>query len=1684
MPPRWLRWLRNVGLGLLVLVVAIVGALQLPPVATWVARRALTYAPLNPGYALEVDRVSGNLFSHLQFQDLRLIRAGRELARVSRLDVQYQLRRFLSGETRLQELTVTGVRALAQREGDSWDLANVIRESRDTSAAGPPFVVERLAVSDADLSARFAPDSVARIRQLLLRGHDLVTGRRLTLALDTVAAAFAPPADSTVWFQLAARGAALSDELRLDPLRIHTARSEIAGRAVIPRSFDDPRLAGRLNVKLTALPLALADLAALYPAVPPEGELRLEAGATARGRLATVSLGARLDSATFNLTGSTILGRDAPAYVRVEGKVRRLDPSRLHRSAPAALLSGNIAADLRGPSLPRSDGAASIRLDDSRVGTRAVKALDLHATVTDGRADLALRGDLGGVGVRADGWARPFDSIPSYRLGGRASGIPGTEAAARTLAGAEGNPVLDVGFRVEGQGASTAEARLGGRIDLTAVRRSGERVDLGTATLRLADRRVEMRPILLVAGGRVTGVAVATLGDTMTYAIRDGRVERVDVGRLMGDTLAAPLTGRFALDGRGTAPEVATVSGKVDLEQLRYGARRIDGVHGTMRLAGGQAEVDLRGGLQGGIVTLAGSGRPFDSVPSFTVSRAVLDSVDLGTLMGQPALAGPFNLSATARGRWGPADRAVTLRAEIARSTMGRVEVSGGTLGASLEGERLTYDATLRSTAGTLSLAGDGTPMADEPRYEVRQGAAEALDLGKWLGRSDLATSVNTRFTAEVVPGAPDSMRARLGLDLLPSTVNQAKLDRGRADLSIERGILGGTVQVSGEDAEVVARLAGTLGDRSRVRTDGTVRVEHLARWTGNRRADGRIEGKFGLEALSDSAGVYSVGGTVTGVGGVGEVRIQQIHLALVPTPGKLAVDTLVFRSNVVTIDGSGRLALRGDGRGDSLRIGGRTRDIEPLAALAGLDSVSIDSAHLAIALDGPAHRWRVRSRTEAWRLLYGSNLAEHMVVRATTTMDTASAGGTIADLRLEGAAAGDIAIKTAQFAVRYDSVVSLQGDAALGRGDVRVGLGLAGTARGDTMRVRLARFDLVEGGRTWRLARAVPIVSEPGAVHVDHLRLAAADRSIALDGTLNRHGTSHVALALRNLELDALEAVGVTPVAGRVDGVLTLSGPATAPELSGRIGLFVREPGGKTLGRIASDVEWTRTGLRIDASAAHGRHGKLTIAGTLPWRLTLAPADTAASVGFERSGAADTMALTVRSDSFDLSLFRPLLPEQAARHLSGRLAVDAHVGGSPDRPQATGTVQLRDVAVTLPTLDLSYQQGGLAGRFERDRFVVDSLLLTTGKKETLVARGTVLLGPEADPSLDLTARLHDFRISNAPPLRGITSGEVKLGGTIPKPILTGEITLGPSEILVGGATATAAPKVELQPADLRELARYFGPAVVERANAGPGLVDRFKIDLAVHFPRRVWFRRKQSPEMNIELSGQIKVRQEPGQEMQFFGRVEPVPGRGGLEMYGRSFALTDGEITLSGPAASTTLDVTAQYQVPTQGGGGDDAGVVINVNAKGRPDSLKLDFNAEPTMSQDDIISYIVTGRPASDNPLAEQGSGTSGGQLALGALSGALAGQAGEKLGFDVFQIRQNGAQGLTLTAGRYLGSKLFASLQQPLQSGGTAQEDVTRSSGPGFELEYALERWLRTILRGGSLPAGFLFRGRYAY
>ena len=261
---RWTRLLGIIGTTVLTLVVTLLALLQLPPVATWVMRRIITVVPFNPGYQLQVGRVSGDWLHRLALENVRLIWKSRELARLDRLELGYDLRHLRGPVTRLRELTVIGARAEAHREGKTWDLASALKSSADTTKHGGGFRIENLKLRDVQLMAELSPDSVVRVRGLNLAGRDLVVGDTVLLALDQLNFGLSPPG-STRWFALATRGAITAAEFRFDPLRIQTEETRIAGRAVLPRNLEDPRLADRLDVRLQATPLAMADLAAAGP---------------------------------------------------------------------------------------------------------------------------------------------------------------------------------------------------------------------------------------------------------------------------------------------------------------------------------------------------------------------------------------------------------------------------------------------------------------------------------------------------------------------------------------------------------------------------------------------------------------------------------------------------------------------------------------------------------------------------------------------------------------------------------------------------------------------------------------------------------------------------------------------------------------------------------------------------------------------------------------------------------------------------------------------------------------------------------------------------------------------------------------------------------------------------------------------------------------------------------------------------------------------------------------------------------------------------------------------------------------------------------------------------------------------------------------------------------------------------
>jgi translocation and assembly module TamB len=761
----------------------------------------------------------------------------------------------------------------------------------------------------------------------------------------------------------------------------------------------------------------------------------------------------------------------------------------------------------------------------------------------------------------------------------------------------------------------------------------------------------------------------------------------------------------------------------------------------------------------------------------------------------------------------------------------------------------------------------------------------------------------------------------------------------------------------------------------------------------------------------------------------------------------------------------------------------GTTYNLAPLAPYIG-DSISLDSARMTLTLSGPARHWRLDGAGQIDRILAGGNLADHVTLRATAAIDSTHLSGMRGEIRVKDAAYGKMRIPDARLAGRYDSLVTLDGDVALGD-SARIVTALRGTVQSDTMRATLQRLDIRQGDSSWSLEQPAQLELRP-RVEIDGFALRSGKHRILVDGVYDPRHSSDIGVHITDLDLEALRSLGLAPIGGRVDGWLRLQGTAAEPTLEGKLGLGIRS-GGRETGRVETEIKWTREGLGINAATVPVRGGRLTVNGTLPWRLTLTPSDSGSSLGVA-PGTADTIALTVQADSFDLGVFNPLLPADAARDLRGSLIAHARVSGPVKAPRADGTLEMRGVAVALPPLGLSYRDGAMVGRLSGDELRVEQFQLRTDKKQSLTAQGAVRLRPFNDPALDLTAKLSNFRISNSSALQAVASGDLRLQGTAAKPSLTGNLTMGRTDIVTGDAqTAVTVEKVELTQEDLRQLAREFGPAVLAQVHESPGLVDRFHLDLNLRLPGQVWFRRTTSPKAEIELSGRIRLRQEPSQPMQFFGKVEPVPGRGTLDVYGREFRLTGGDIRLNGPVDSTTLDVTAEYQVPTQGGP-EDEGVIVDVAAKGHLDSLALEFTSEPDMSQDDILSYIVTGRPSSDNPLAQgsggQSTGEMGASVALGTLTQSLSSTAEKQLGLDVFQIKPEGVRGLTLTAGRYVGSSLFLSMNLPIQLDTRAQQTPGYNLGPSFEMEYALQRWLRAKVEAGNVPPSFTLRSRYAY
>ncbi len=172
---------------------------------------------------------------------------------------------------------------------------------------------------------------------------------------------------------------------------------------------------------------------------------------------------------------------------------------------------------------------------------------------------------------------------------------------------------------------------------------------------------------------------------------------------------------------------------------------------------------------------------------------------------------------------------------------------------------------------------------------------------------------------------------------------------------------------------------------------------------------------------------------------------------------------------------------------------------------------------------------------------------------------------------------------------------------------------------------------------------------------------------------------------------------------------------------------------------------------------------------------------------------------------------------------------------------------------------------------------------------------------------------------------------------------------------------------------------------------------------------------------MDAELSGELRVVDAPGEPVLATGELRV---GGSYQAYGQDLTIEEGRLIY----AQTPLDNPSIRADAYRAVGEVKAGVRIS----GRAAEPQLSLYSSPPMPDNEILSYLILGRPSGGAGDLDGSAMVTNAALQLGLSQGNnVVGQVGSKLGFDHLSINVDDEfGGAAVSIGRYLSPRLYLS------------------------------------------------------
>ncbi|HKP14975.1 MAG TPA: translocation/assembly module TamB domain-containing protein [Gemmatimonadaceae bacterium] len=937
----------------------------------------------------------------------------------------------------------------------------------------------------------------------------------------------------------------------------------------------------------------------------------------------------------------------------------------------------------------------------------------------------------------------------------------------------------------------------------------------------------------------------------------------------------------------------------------------------------------------------------------------------------------------------------------------------------------------------TFALRGNVDFKSKELGYDVVVDAT-GLDLSRVMVNGP-STDLTGGGTARGRGFKPETMLAELDLAFGPSRFDTVAVD----------------------SIALQARLADGLATVARAEVRGSG-------------AQVDVTGQFGLDASHSGALTYSV--VIDSLAtfapflpasfqpdtGVVEPRPRILAEAVQRASANITRDT---RQNEVV------RAMRG-GAAPPMRVQVDTPRAIPRDLLAG-------SLRAAGTISGSIERFTLKGSANATGLIVRGNAARHVAAtyewadaRASNSKMTATVrGDTISAL---GFAFDSLAADLSY--LKPNGSVSVR---VRQNGERDYALNGEFTLDNERNELRLAEMQLRFDTTSWRTTHASKVRWGRRGIEVVDLEMASGPgQRIYANGLLPTEGRADFDLQIRGFAVENVAELlqSDLPVTGRVSLDAHVEGTGTDPRMRGRLDFTRGTYNDVRVPDVHGTFAYANQQLTTNATAVDSTGLRLAVVdGTLPINLALS--------GVTGPRLLDApMDVKIVSDSLPLALI-PTLTDKVSE-AGGLASANFTMHGTLEKPNLRGSLTLNRARFRLaPTGTVLNDLYGSV-RMTGDTVYVDSI--AGSANGPLRLSGTLNVGNWREPTFNLTFQAQDAELLNNDLGEIHANANLRITGPFAHANIAGRVSVVHGVIyipetdgkkLVGAGDPQLFSVVDTSVA----LEREIFPA---QSRLFEGLV----VDVELTVERGTWVR---SNEANVEIytDGPMQVSVQ-GDALTLTGAVNA--DRGEYTFLSKRFQITRGSALFIGsPDINPTVQVTAEYQVKQAT---NVTNIRVLVGGTVRKPRISLESDAQPPLSQSDLLSYLAFGSSAGSLLQVGSTGAIAGGIRGTGVINAAgsrlagvavgvaldeLEGDAARSLGLDVFNVTpgdipiEQGQDAITqflrgteIEGGRYVSPSTYVSVVTTPGLVVCAGGDRANSSCalPGFTVQYRTNKGYR--------------------